>query len=224
MRDDDGLVGRTAEQEALSEALAEANVDEALRTLVVAVFTKLNERLRYLYDREHQIGHAYFTGCRSRADVEDVIRHKVIPLLAEYFYEDWNKVAAILGDSDQCVATHPSDLAVALVALDAKVETVKASGQTREIAVADLHALPGKTPNVETVLEAGEVISAITLAQIQRGQGASALFAARREMAGAGYCQTHRGGMTFCRVSGCGLAQPLECLITFSLFSEAAHV
>ena len=75
----------------------------------------------------------------------------------------FNRQHAILGGSDQCIATHPSDLAVALVALDAKVETVKPSGQTREIAVADLHALPGKTPNVETVLEAGEVISAVTL-------------------------------------------------------------
>lgn len=73
-----------------------------------------------------------------------------------------NRWHAVLGTSENCIAAHPSDLAVALVALDAAVEIRGAGGQ-RAVLLADLHRLPGDTPHLETVLEPGEVITAITV-------------------------------------------------------------
>jgi len=70
---------------------------------------------------------------------------------------------AILGTSVACIATHPSDMAVAMRVLDATVETVKPDGSARQIPIADFHRLPGDTPQKETVLEPGELITAVTL-------------------------------------------------------------
>jgi xanthine dehydrogenase YagS FAD-binding subunit len=74
-----------------------------------------------------------------------------------------NRQHAVVGGSDACIATHPSDMAVALRVLDATVETVRPQGAQRSIPIADFHRLPGDTPQIETVLEQGELITAVTL-------------------------------------------------------------
>ena len=75
----------------------------------------------------------------------------------------FNRIHAILGASDKCIAVNPSDMAVALRALDAQVETVNADDVTRAIPIAEFHRLPGTTPQIETTLRQGEVITAVTL-------------------------------------------------------------
>ena len=70
---------------------------------------------------------------------------------------------AIVGASEACIATHPSDMAVALRALDATVETVRPDGSARSIPIAEFHRLPGDTPHIETVLKTGELITTVTL-------------------------------------------------------------
>lgn len=75
----------------------------------------------------------------------------------------FSRPLAVVGVSDACIASHPSDMAVAMRALDAVVETVRADGTTRSIPIADLHRLPGDTPHIEHVLEQGELITAVIL-------------------------------------------------------------
>ena len=74
-----------------------------------------------------------------------------------------NRGLAIMGTSDQCIATHPSDMAVAMRVLDAVVETIRPDGQTRTIPIADFHKLPGNTPHIETALTPGELITGVLL-------------------------------------------------------------
>lgn len=70
---------------------------------------------------------------------------------------------AILGTSPACIATHPSDMAVAMAALDATIVTLKPDGDRRRIAIADFYRLPGETPQIETILEPGELITHVEL-------------------------------------------------------------
>jgi xanthine dehydrogenase YagS FAD-binding subunit len=70
---------------------------------------------------------------------------------------------AVIGASEACIATHPSDMAVAMRALDATVETVRPDGTTRSIRIAEFYRLPGDTPEIETALQPGELITAVVL-------------------------------------------------------------
>ena len=76
--------------------------------------------------------------------------------------DGYNRIHAVLGGSDACIATHPSDMAVALVALDASVHVMGAGGE-RVVPIVDFHVLPGTTPHIESVLARGEVVTHVTL-------------------------------------------------------------
>lgn len=76
----------------LAEATKRTGID------LVAVLTTINRRIEYLIDREHRIGHAFFISCETAENVHAAMRDKVIPLLQEYFFEDWSRIAAVVGD------------------------------------------------------------------------------------------------------------------------------
>jgi xanthine dehydrogenase YagS FAD-binding subunit len=84
--------------------------------------------------------------------------------------QGFSRQLAIIGSSDACIATHPSDMAVAMRALDAVVETVRADGTTRRIPIAEFHTLPGQTPHLEHSLQQGELITAVTLPKPMGGK------------------------------------------------------
>ena len=81
----------------LKEAEDSAGVD------LPEVLQAMNYRLEWLLGRDHLVGHAWFLGAKSRQDIDEVMRRKVIPLIAEYFYDDWEKVRAVLGGTDAFV-------------------------------------------------------------------------------------------------------------------------
>ena len=73
---------------------ADIKLNEMLKTI--------NDRIEYLYDRDHTIGHAYFMSLKDGADIEElasIFKNKILPLLQEYFYDDWEKIRLVLGDS-----------------------------------------------------------------------------------------------------------------------------
>ncbi|MFW8634834.1 FAD binding domain-containing protein [Cribrihabitans pelagius] len=77
--------------------------------------------------------------------------------------DGFNRILAILGTSEHCIATHPSDMAVAMMALGAEVEVEAAGGGRRTVPLDGFYCLPGDTPDVETVLDPGDLITAVLL-------------------------------------------------------------
>ena len=80
------------------EMLPEPNVLSEVDGIdVQQLLLKINQRIEYLYDRDHQIGHAFFIGKETSDELIEVMQRKVIPLLQEYFYDDWEKIELVLG-------------------------------------------------------------------------------------------------------------------------------
>ncbi len=80
----------------------------------------INKRIEHLYDRDHTIGHAYLMSSTSLIDLNQAFRRKIIPLLQEYFYEDWSKVKLVLNDSEGHF-------------ISAKTSTISGDDDSREI-------------------------------------------------------------------------------------------
>jgi xanthine dehydrogenase YagS FAD-binding subunit len=129
---------------ALAEALL-AGASPQIRNMAT-VGGNLMQRTRCAYFRD-----AGVSACNKRAPGSGCAAQ-----------DGWTRMHAVLGGSDRCIAAHPSDMCVALVALDAVVHT-RRQNDTRAIPAADLHVVPGDHPERETVLEPGELITHVVL-------------------------------------------------------------
>ncbi|MGI8819925.1 MAG: FAD binding domain-containing protein [Chthoniobacterales bacterium] len=144
------------------------NSDVAEHPLIVQRYPVLSQAL--LAGASPQLRNAATTGgnllqrtrCYYFYDPSFPMCNKRVPGSGCGALEGFNRIHAILGQSEQCIATNPSDMNVALAALDAVVRVQSSKGE-RTIAIADFHRLPGNTPNVDTNLAADELITAVDL-------------------------------------------------------------
>ena len=111
----------------------------------------LLQRTRCAYFREPSAGEPGSYGCNKR-----------VPGTGCAALEGFHRIHAVLGTSEHCIATHPSDMAVALVALEAVVHVEGVKGK-RTVAIEDFHKLPGDSPQIENALEAGELVTYVEL-------------------------------------------------------------
>ena len=77
------------------------NLKEVAGIDIGQMLKTINERIEYLYDRDHTIGHAYFINVSDMETLANVFKNKILPLLQEYFYDDWEKIRLVLGDSQK---------------------------------------------------------------------------------------------------------------------------
>jgi xanthine dehydrogenase YagS FAD-binding subunit len=117
----------------------------------------LLQRTRCAYFREPGAGTPGGYGCNKRT-----------PGTGCAALQGFHRTHAILGTSEQCIATHPSDMCVAMAALEATILVEGPKGK-RTIAFADFHKLPGNTPNIENALEPGELITYVDLPKLVTG-------------------------------------------------------
>jgi xanthine dehydrogenase YagS FAD-binding subunit len=123
----------------------------------------------------------------------------------------FNRIHAILGASDACIAVHPSDMAVAMTVLDARIELLDPKGSTRRVAIGEFYRLPGDAPQIETVLQPGEMITGVVLPPAPPGRQ---LYRKVRDRASYEFAlvsvaviiATERGTITSARVAFGGVA------------------
>ena len=133
----------------LSEALL-SGASPQLRNMATTGGNLL-QRTRCMYFREPSAGTPGGYGCNKRT-----------PGSGCAAMDGFNRMHAVLGTSDKCIATHPSDMCVAMAALEAVIHVEGPKGK-RTIPIADFHKLPGDTPHIENALEPGELITYVDL-------------------------------------------------------------
>src|SRR5579863_3401657 len=139
----------------LSEALL-SGASPQLRNMATTG-GNLMQRTRCVYFREPTAGTPGHYGCNKRT-----------PGSGCAAMDGFNRTHAILGVSDQCIATHPSDMCVAMAALEAVIHVEGPKGK-RAIPIGEFHKLPGDTPNIENALEPGELITHVDLPKLPDG-------------------------------------------------------